>query len=161
MFGNLFHRKRRITTRLKGIQEKLSIRPNNFLVELEKNLRVEYAKVIRMEEEFLAMKAWILWLVEGDQNTAFYHTSPLVRRRRNRILCMKDGVGNWFNRDNEIADFIRKGFMELFKSGLYSAHLTDWNPPFWYSYPNEVEAASIDNMVTNEEISTGLWGMKP
>ena len=108
MFGNLFHRKRRITARLKGIQEKLSIRPNNFLVELEKNLRVEYAKVIRMEEEFWAMKAWILWLVEGDQNTAFYHTSALVHRRRNRILCMKDRVGNWLSRDKEIADYIRK-----------------------------------------------------
>ena len=130
-------------------------------MELEKNLCVEYVEVIRMEKEFWAMKARILWLVEGDRNTAFYNTSTLVRRRRNRTLCMKDGVGNWLNRDNEIVDFIRKGFMELFKLGLCSAHLTDWNPPFWYSYLNEVEATSIDNMVTDEEISAGLWGMKP
>lgn len=97
--------------RLKVIQEKLSIRPNNFRVELEKNLQVEYAKVVRMEEEFWAMKARILWLVEGDRNTAFYHTSALIRQRMNHIM------------------FIRKGFMELFELGLCFAYLTDWNPP--------------------------------
>ena len=143
VFGNLFHRKRRISTRLKVIQEKLSIRPNNFLVELEKNLRVEYAEVVRMEKEFWAMKAQILWLVEGNRNTTFYHTSALICQKRNHIL------------------FIRKGFMELFELGLCFAYLTDWDPPFWYSYLNEEEAASIDKMVTDEEISVGLWGLKP
>ena len=59
-------------------------------MELGRNMRLEYADVIRLEEEFWAMKARILWLVEGDRNTAFYHTSALVRKRRNCILCMKD-----------------------------------------------------------------------
>ena len=76
------------------------------------------------------MKARILRLVEGDRNTAFYHTSALVRRRRNRILCMKDRVGNWLHGDRELADFIRKGFMELFTSDLCSFSLADWNPSF-------------------------------
>lgn len=79
-FGNLFHRKRRLVARLKGIQENLSIRPNNFLVDLERKLQLEFAEVIKLEEEFWAMKARILWLVEGDRNTAFCHTSALVRR---------------------------------------------------------------------------------
>lgn len=40
------------------------------------------------------MKARILWLVEGDRNTSFYHTSTFMRQKRNRILCMKDRMGN-------------------------------------------------------------------
>nr|XP_023927086.1 uncharacterized protein LOC112038505 [Quercus suber] len=56
-FGNLFHRKRRLMARLKGIQENISIRPNNFLVELERKLQFEYVEVIKLEEEFWAMKA--------------------------------------------------------------------------------------------------------
>ena len=52
VIGNLFQRNRRILARLKGIQESLSIRPNDFLVELDRNLRLEYADVIRLEEEF-------------------------------------------------------------------------------------------------------------
>ena len=71
------------------------------------------------------MKARILWLVKGDQNIAFYHTSALVRRRRNRILCMKDRVENRLHGDRVIADFIRKGFMELFTSDLCSVLLAD------------------------------------
>ena len=107
------------------------------------------------------MKARILWLVEGDRNTAFYHTSALVRKRRNRILCLKDRVGNWLSGDKKIVEYIRKGFMELFKSDHYSVSLADWKPPFWHSYLNEEEAASIDIMVTDKEISAGLWGLKP
>ena len=52
VIGNLFQRNRRILARLKGIQESLSIRPNDFLVELDRNLRLEYVDVIRLEEEF-------------------------------------------------------------------------------------------------------------
>nr|POE70957.1 hypothetical protein CFP56_49571 [Quercus suber] len=44
-----------------------------------------------------------------------------VRRRRNLSLCMKDRVGNWLRGDREIADFIRKGFMDLFTSDHCSA----------------------------------------
>ena len=96
-FRNLFHKKKRIQARLKRIQASLLISPNFFLVELEKKLRLEYTEVTKLEEEFWAMKARILWLVEGDRNTSFYHTSALVRRRHNRILCMKDRMGNWLN----------------------------------------------------------------
>ena len=125
-------------------------------MELDRKLRLEYAEVVRLGEEFWAMKARILWLVKGDWNTAFYHTSALVRKRRNRILCMKDRVGSWLSGDKKIAEYIRKGFMELFKSDHCSASLADW-----YSYLNEEEAASIDNMGTDKEILAELWGLKP
>lgn len=90
LFDNLFHRKKRILARLKGIQENLSIRPNSFLVDLEGKLRLEYAEVAKLEEEYWAMKVRTMWLVEGDKNTSFYHTSAFVRKRCNRILCIKD-----------------------------------------------------------------------
>ena len=94
----------------------MSLRPNAFLVDLERKLRFENVEVAKIEEEFWAMKARILWLVEGDKNTSFYHTSALVRRKRNRIICMKDRMGNWLNGEIEIADFIRQGFLDLFTS---------------------------------------------
>lgn len=61
----------------------MSIRPNNYLIDLERELRDELLEVSKLEEEFWAMKARILWLVEGDRNTSFFHTSVLVHRRRN------------------------------------------------------------------------------
>lgn len=122
-FGNLFHRKKRILARLKGIQECLSQKPNSFLIDLEGKFRLEYAEVAKLEEEFWAIKARILWLVKGDRSTSFYHTSTLVRCKRNHILCMKDKVGNWLNGEREIASFIRQGFLDLFTSIHTSAPL--------------------------------------
>jgi len=124
-FRNLFHRKRWILARIKVIQENLLVRPNNFLVDLERKLGLECTEVTKLEEEFWAMKAHILWFVEGDWNIAFYHTSTLIRRRRNRILCMKDRVGNWLNGDWEIANFIREGFIGLLSSGHTSTSLAE------------------------------------
>lgn len=58
----------------------------------------------------------ITWLVERDRNTSFYHTSALVRRRKNRISYLKDWVGNWIQGEREIAEFIRNRYAELFSS---------------------------------------------
>ena len=102
VFGNLFHRKKIVLVRLRGIQAAMSINPNNFLVDLEKYLRAKYHEIAKMEKEFWAMKSQITWLVERDMNTSFYHTSALVRRRRNCISRMKDNVGNWIQREREI-----------------------------------------------------------
>ena len=139
----------------------LSISPNFFLVELEKKLRLEYKEVAKLEEESWAMKARILWLVEGDRNTSFYHTSTLVRRRRNHILCMKDRMGNWLNGEREIADFIRKWFLELFTSDHFSVTLVDWDPPSWKTYLQEDALTALSCLVLDREISMGLWAFKP
>ena len=90
VFGNLFHWKKRILARFRGVQIALSNNPNNFLVQLEQELRTELSEVLKLEEEYWAMQSHITWLVEGDRNTAFYHTSALVRQSRNRITCLKD-----------------------------------------------------------------------
>ena len=57
IFGNLFQRKKRVLARLGGIQATLLINPNNFLVDLERELRVEYHEIAELEEEFWAMKS--------------------------------------------------------------------------------------------------------
>ena len=52
IFGNLFHRKKRVLARLGGIQKALSVNPNNFLVDLERDLRAEFHEIAKLEEEF-------------------------------------------------------------------------------------------------------------
>ena len=136
------------------------INPNNFLVDLERDLRAEYHEIAKLEEEFWAMKSQITWLVEGDRNTSFYHTSTLVHRRRNRISCMKDSVGNWIQWERKIADYIRKGYSDLFTSSHCYAFRFAWNPPFWNNCLNEVEAETLIRPVSNDDITAGLWSLK-
>ena len=140
----------------------MSLRPNAFLVDLERKLRFENAEVAKIEEEFWAMKARILWLVEADKNTSFYHTSALVRRKRNRIICMKDRMGNWLNGEIEIADFIRQGFLDLFTSQVKPA--LSWlygTPPIWNTRLNTKANLILNAPIINKEISEGLWELKP
>lgn len=59
-------------------------------------------------------------MTQGDRNTAFYHVSTLVRRKRNQILAIKK-VGEWLYEENAIKDFIRSGFNDVYTSSLCSA----------------------------------------
>ena len=108
----------------------LPIYPNNFLVRLEQELRTELFEVLKLEEEYWAIKSRITWLVEGDRNITFYHTSTLVRQSRNHITCLKGHMGNWLNEERDITDFIRTGYSELFMSSHSSSLLFLWDPPF-------------------------------
>ena len=110
----------------------LSPTPNNFLVDLEKELKAELSTVSKLEEEFWAMKSRILWIVEGDKNTTFYHTSVIMHRRRNRISCLKDRMGNYLNGDSDIVNFIRTGFEELFSISHTNAICAALDLPFWH-----------------------------
>ena len=52
VFGNLFHWKKCILARLRGVQIALSNNPNNFLVRLEQELRTELSEVSKSEVEY-------------------------------------------------------------------------------------------------------------
>lgn len=155
-FGNIFHRKRRICARLKGVQSALGVNPNNFLIDLEKSLLKELSSVASLEAEFWSMKARISWVVEGDRNTAFFHNSTLIRRRRNRISNLKDRMGNWLTGDYEIANFIRQGFLELFTTSQCHSHRQVWQPPFWRCSLQADDILKLELPVTDAEILTAL-----
>lgn len=106
------------------------------------------------------MKARITWLVEGDRNIGFYHTSTLVYRRRNRISCMKDRAGNWIQGERKIAEFIRNGYFDLFTFSLRFNFWSTWDPPFWHNCLNETEAENLIRLVFDENIVVGLWSLK-
>ena len=129
-------------------------------MDLERDLRKKFTKILKLEVELWAMKSRITWLVEGDRNTSFYHTSTLVRRRRNRITCMKDRAGNWIQGEKDIAEFIRNGYIDLFSSSHSHSTLAVWDPPFWQTYLKEKDSAMLTRPVSNEDISAGLWSLK-
>ena len=52
IFGNLFHCKKRVLARPGGIQATLSVNPNNFLVDMERDLRAEYHEIAKLGEDF-------------------------------------------------------------------------------------------------------------
>ena len=94
-FGNIFVKKRRLMARLNGYQKALAARPSPILVNLEKSLKCDLNEVLNQEQELWALKSRVNWMLLGDRNNSFFHVLTLVRRRRNKITCMKNNVGDW------------------------------------------------------------------
>ncbi|KAB2601993.1 hypothetical protein D8674_002998 [Pyrus ussuriensis x Pyrus communis] len=53
------------------------------------------------EESYWCQRSRVKWLREGDANTQFFHSSTLQRRRRNKIVKLRDENGNWVENMNE------------------------------------------------------------
>ena len=88
VFGNVFIRKKKILARLLGTQRALAHCPNNFLINLQKQLLKEYNLTLELEEELWAMKSRTNWIIAGERNTICFHMSALNRRSKNRITCV-------------------------------------------------------------------------
>ena len=75
--------------------------------------------MLNQEEELWALKSRVNWMIQGDRSTNFYHVSTLVKRNRNQILAIKNAMGDWIYKEDDIKNFIRSGF-----EGIYSTSLS-------------------------------------
>lgn len=116
MFGNIFHKKARLEARLRGIQQAMGIHPIAFMVNLEGQIREEYLEVLNYEADLWATKSRYKWLIQGERNTTFFHTSTLLKRKRNYLTCIKDNMGNWVEEEEKVVEVIRKGYSDMFFS---------------------------------------------
>ena len=112
------------------------------------------------ETELWALKAKMNWLVMGDRNTSFYHISALTRRKKNHILSVKNGVGDWIFEEREVMNYFREGFHKLYTTSQDSAI---WELNYhsqWQAKLLEEEKDIISHIVSEEEISAALWSLK-
>ena len=146
--------------RLNGIQGAVSFRPSSFLLNLKNELLEELNMVLTQEEELWALKSRVNWMIQGDRNTAFYHVSALVRRKRNQIRAIKNAMGDWIFEEHEVKEFIRDGFEDIYSTSHVSA--TQANPlcSQWQVRLTEEEKNSISGGATEDEIKLALWSLK-
>ena len=159
-FGNIFARKKNIMARLDGIQRTLSIRPSNFLLNLENALLKELDMVLNQEEELWALKSRVNWMIQGDKNTAFYHVSTLVRRKRNQIVAIKNAMGEWLSEEDEVKEFVKNGFNDVYTTSLLSASRAALERSQWQASLTEEEKTSISGAAIEDEVKAALWSLK-
>ncbi|KAK9985518.1 hypothetical protein SO802_030469 [Lithocarpus litseifolius] len=107
------------------------------------------------------MKSRYNWAIQGDINTAFYHTSTLVRRKRNRIDCIKNHLEEWIHDEEVVAEIIREGFLKLFCTVKTSAPKANWSIPRWPTFLSKESIQKLNLPVTCLEIKAALWSIKP
>uniref|UniRef100_A0A2N9HHK0 Reverse transcriptase domain-containing protein n=1 Tax=Fagus sylvatica TaxID=28930 RepID=A0A2N9HHK0_FAGSY len=158
-FDNIFHRKKRILARLNGVQCALTSRPSESLYRIEKSLREDYFVILKLEEELWALKSRVGWVVEGDRNTKFFHTSTIVRRRANKIVRLRNSVGEWITDNDLIRLHIQQGFVDLFST----SHLhppSGFCLPMWAPRISDQEALSLTAHVDANDVKRSLWSLK-
>lgn len=64
-----------------------------------------------------------MWISQGDRSTRYYHNKTMIRRRRNRIRCLKNDEGEWIDDERKISDMFQKFYHELFSDDII---LRDW-----------------------------------
>lgn len=92
-FGNIFKRKRCNVLRLLGVQRALERNVIEGLLNLDLKMRLERREILHPEELLWKQESRNEWLKAGDGNTRFFHTSTIVRRRRNIIESLKNEQG--------------------------------------------------------------------
>lgn len=68
---------------------------NAELIEMEKKLQAKLMETLTQKEIVWYQKSRGRWIDQGDRNTKYYHSKTLVRRRRNKVMMLKDNAGRW------------------------------------------------------------------
>ena len=112
-------RKKRLLARLAGIQSALSRYNSTFLINLEKELLVEYNNVVFQERVLLAQKARVERAKMGDMNSKYFHTLTKVRNCRKKIVCLKDHRGEWVTSREDLKKMMVDHYNQIFTTSHY------------------------------------------
>ncbi|GMI80935.1 hypothetical protein like AT1G43760 [Hibiscus trionum] len=80
VYGHIGRQKTLLLARIRGIELARGKRDSEFLIDLEKELKLDLAKVLKDEESLWRQKSRNSWILDGDRNTRFFHASTIVRR---------------------------------------------------------------------------------
>ncbi|XP_074307728.1 uncharacterized protein LOC141642729 [Silene latifolia] len=73
---------------LHDAQIKLHLDPKNVILQREaKDAALIYKERVEAKRSFLAQKAKVHWVSDGDGNTKFFHSAIKAKRMQNKILC--------------------------------------------------------------------------
>lgn len=157
VFGNIFSKKRSLLARLNGIQKALSLRSNPFLENLELALQKEYQQVLSQEELLWFQKSRAEWIKDGDRNTRYYHTKTIIRRRRNKVLSLRNSEGDWIFDQSLLRENVVLYYKNLFHEDLVSRVIHDTRssfPPIDQNFKD-----SLTTPVSQQEIKVAIYNI--
>ncbi|CAL1395192.1 unnamed protein product [Linum trigynum] len=94
-FGIIGHRKKRLLARMQGVQLRIATSPSPGLFKLQAKLEKELDDLLAQEEVIWFQRAKESWVKLGEQNTSYFHQQANRRRRRNKILSLRNQNGEW------------------------------------------------------------------
>ncbi|GLT60154.1 hypothetical protein SLA2020_329350 [Shorea laevis] len=161
VFGNIFHRKRRLLARLYGVQKLLETQPQPSLFALETHLLREYNDTLQQEELLWFQKSRSKWVQFGDRNTRFFHSTTVIKRRKQRILALKRDDNTWCFEPNELRNLVVNFFKTLYSSSEQVLDpMTVMNSP-QYGRLSAEQYQQLIIPICDEEIQKSIFSMDP
>jgi hypothetical protein len=157
-FGSVRKRKRDVLARLGGIQRKREARAMNCHLDwLESMLQKELAEVLRQEELMWHQRSRAKWLYDGDRNTKYYHVKAVNRKRKNKIIMLRNNNGQWVEDDSSLRELVTNYYKDLFAET--NENLVTLDMKYGFKPLEDEVAHNIDIVVQNDEIGTTLFEM--
>ncbi|XP_034217323.1 uncharacterized protein LOC117628881 [Prunus dulcis] len=157
VFGQLRQRKSWLLARIAGIQRALCKGPNRFLSNLETSLIDDFNNVLQQEAVFWQQKSRITWLQDGDRNTKFFHTTTIIRRKRNKIERLKNANGIWIEEANSLKILAVDHFSNLFSTTSLGDYVID--PPNLFPPVDVVDLHGLVQPINMTEVKTSLFNI--
>ncbi|KAL5583373.1 hypothetical protein UlMin_015815 [Ulmus minor] len=93
---------------------------------LDRVLRYQLEELLQCEELMWFQKAKLNWQVEGNRCSRFFFMTTMVKRKTNRIDCLKLDNGDWIYSKSQIGNFFTTRFESIFDSPMASASDMSW-----------------------------------
>lgn len=99
------------------------------------------------------------WFVDGDQNAKFYHLQTITRRKRNRIIMLKNDSGEWITDQAALKSHVTTFYKEIFAR---PQNWCNWKQTD-ISFPvlSTENLAQMEKDINIEEVRAAYFLMKP
>ncbi|XP_017648098.1 uncharacterized protein LOC108488327 [Gossypium arboreum] len=158
VFGHIIHRKNLLKKKLDNVQKVIDRRSSSYLNQVELEIQEELESILHHEELLWHQNSRCDWLVFGDRNTRFFHRRALQRRKHNRIVTLKNQVGEWVMDEEELKQEAVNFYKNLYgEQPRRASNLGD------SSFPSldKKDIQFFSMLVSDEEIKKALFDMAP
>ncbi|XP_019091097.1 PREDICTED: uncharacterized protein LOC109128707 [Camelina sativa] len=128
------------------------------LLAKETELMKEFDVVLEQEELFWFQKSREKWINMGDRNSRFFHTSTIIRRRRNHIDSLKDDEGKWISDPQVLEKLAIEFFTRLYSVNDVDA-VVDCLPSVGFPRLTQEDCLWLSKSITTEDIEKAVQSM--
>jgi hypothetical protein len=82
----------------------------------EKELMNKISEILSREETMVKQRSRVLWLAEGDRNTAYFHAKARERSRSNKIISLRKEDGTYVSTQAELESLVSNFYTSLFSA---------------------------------------------
>ncbi|CAA7025018.1 unnamed protein product [Microthlaspi erraticum] len=158
LFGDIRIRKEKLLQEIQTVQGRLEVMQTDDLLLQESGLLQELDMILEQEEVLWFQKSREKWVSLGDRNTRYYHTTTVVRIRRNRIETLRDDEGAWITQPRDLERLAAEYYRRLYSLDDVDPIVPRLNPLGFTQLTGE-ELRGLNKPFLQEEVETAIRSM--